>query len=178
MMERPRKMKRVSFSAVIHKEGINPYVDPPLGTGLKIGRGKGVIPVKVLLDGQPFQANLMPLGPQRTKAGPGQHHRLYLNGLMRQAVGKDHRDKIRVVLQLDLKPRVEPMNPALARALKKDPQAQKVFKGLSPSHQKELKRYLNHLKSQEALHRNVGKVMGYLRNAKTRWFGKKKPVKP
>jgi len=166
-------MKKVLFQAVIRKEGINPYVDPPLGTGGKLGK-RGVIPVKVLLDGKAFQANLMPLGAKRTKAAPGRHHRLYLHGFMRKTVGKDTGDRIKVVLELDSKPRVEPMNPALSRALKKDAKAKKVFEGLSPSHQKELKRYLNHLKSPEALQRNVDKVMGYLRKSQARWFGKKK----
>jgi len=72
-------MKKILFQAVIRKEGINPYVDPPLGTGEKLGKW-GVVPVKFLLDGRPFRANLMPLGPKRTQAAPGQHHRLYLHG--------------------------------------------------------------------------------------------------
>ena len=175
-MEGPKEVKSVSFSAVIRKEGINPYVDPPLGAGTELGREKGVIPVRVLLNGKPFLANLMPLGPKRTKAALGKHHRLYLHGIMRKAIGKETGDRIRVKLELDLKPRVEPMNPALAWKLKGDSKARKAFEGLSPSHQKELKRYLNHLKSPEALHRNVDKVMGYLRQSRARWFGKKKPV--
>jgi hypothetical protein len=169
-------MRKVSFSVVIRKEGINPYVDPPLGTSGKLGK-RGVIPVKVSLDGKAFRANLMPLGAKRTKAAPGRHHRLYLHGIMRKAIGRDTGDRIKVVLELDLKRRMEPMNPRLARALKKDAKAKKVFEGLSPSHQKELKRYLNHLKSPEALQRNVDKVMGYLRKSQARWFGTKKPVK-
>src|ERR1039458_6798237 len=168
-MGRKEKIRTLSFSALIRKEGINPYLDPPLGTGkellasrsLGVGRGRegGVIPVEVHLDGQPFKANLMPLGPQRTQAAPGKHQ------------GK----RVRVILKLDLKPRVEPMNPGLASELKKDPKARAVFEDLSPSHQKELKRYLNHLKSPEALQRNVDKVMVYLRKSQARWFGKKKP---
>ncbi len=188
-------MKKVSFSTVIRKEGINPYVDPPLGTGSKLSGKKGVIPVKVILGPstaptprlrgtgragrgtQIFHANLKPLGPKRTKAAPGIHHRLYLHGIMRKAVGKDVGDRIDVVLQLDLKPPVVPMNPALAGEFKKDPKAKGVFGGLSPSHQKELNRYLNHLKSPETLQRNIDKVMGYLRKSRATWFGKKKPVR-
>jgi hypothetical protein len=167
-------LKKVSFSALIQKEGINPYVDPPLGTGVKLGGKRGVIPVKVWLDSRAFRANLMPLRPKRTQAAPGIHHRLYLHGIMRKAVGKDVGHRIRVVLQLDLKPPVVPVNPALAGELKKDPKAKRIFEGLSPSHQKELKRYLNHLKSAEALKRNIDKVMGYLRKSQATWFGKKK----
>lgn len=167
-------MKRISFSSVIQKEGINPYVDPPLGTAAKL-RKKGVVPVKVRLDGQFFRANLMPLGAKRTKAAPGRHHRLYLHGVMRKTIGKDKGDRVRVELTLDTKPRVEPMNPALVKQLNKDRNAKAVFEGLSPSHQKELNRYLNHLKGGEALQRNVDKVMKYLRKPGASWFGKKIP---
>jgi hypothetical protein len=170
-------VKKVSFQAVIKIEGINPYVDPPLGTGAKLGGKKGVVPVKVWLNSLPFRANLMPLGLKRTKAAPGTHHRLYLHGMMRKAVGKDVGDRVKVLLQLDLKPPVVPMNRALAVELKKDPKAKRVFEGLSPSHQKELNRYLNHLKSPETLQRNIDKVMGYLRKSRATWFGKKKPVR-
>ena len=168
-------MKKILFQAVIRKEGINPYVDPPLGTGDKLGK-KGVVPVKVLLDGKPFQANLMPLGARHTKEALGKHHRLYLHGIMRKTIGKDVGDRVKVQLMLDTKPPVEPMNPALVRKLRSDVKAGSVFKRLSPSHQKELNRYLNHLKSREALARNVDKVMRYLRQSRVTWFGKKKPV--
>jgi hypothetical protein len=163
----------VRFLAVIRIEGINPYVDPPLGTGEKLG-GRGVVPVKVSLDGKPFHANLMPLGAKRTKAAPGKHHRLYLHGVMRKAIGKDVGDRVKVELAFNAKPRLEPMNPALARKLRKDAKARRVFEGFSPSHRKELNRYLNHLKSKEALERNVDKVMRYLRQSRATWFGKKK----
>jgi hypothetical protein len=163
----------IRFSALIRKEGINPYVDPPLGSGEKLGK-RGVVPVKVSLDGWPFRANLMPLGAKRTQAWPGKHHRLYLHGVMRKAIGKDVGDRVKVELVFDSKPPVVPMNPSLARKLRKDKKAGKVFENLSPSHQKELNRYLNHLKGPEALARNVDKVMRYLRQSRATWFGKSK----
>lgn len=166
-------LKPVRFSTVIRKEDINPYVDPPLGTGGKLGR-HGVVPVRVSLDGISFRANLMPLGAKRTKAPPGKQHRLYLHGTMRKTIGKDVGDRVRVELKLDTIPRVEPMNPTLFRMLRDDLKARKAFESLSPSHRKELNRYLNHLKSREALQRNVDKVMRYLRQSRATWFGKQK----
>jgi Bacteriocin-protection, YdeI or OmpD-Associated/Domain of unknown function (DUF1905) len=167
-------MKKVVFQSLIKKEGINPYVDPPLGTAQTLGYVGGVVPVRVLLEGKPFKANLMPLGAKRTKAKPGTHHRLYLHGLMRKTVGKDFGDPVKVVLAVDKSSRAEPMNPAFAKALKKSPRAKAAFARLSPSHQKELNRYLNHLKSPEALSRNLFKIMDYLLTPRTTWFGKKK----
>ncbi len=167
-------MKKVSFQSIIKKEGINPYVDPPLGAAQTLGSTGGVVPVRILLEGKSFKANLMPLGPKRTQAKPGTHHRLYLHGVMRKTIGKDLGDRVKVVLAVDKAPRVEPMNPALAKALKKSPKAKAAFGRFSPSHQKELNRYLNHLKSPEALKRNLVKVMGYLTKPKATWFGKKK----
>jgi hypothetical protein len=167
-------VKKVSFKARIRKEGINPYVDPPLGTAQTLGYMGGVVPVRILLEGKPFKANLMPLGVKRTKAKPGTHHRLYLHGIMRKTVGKDLGDRIKVILAADKSSRVEPMNPALAKAFKKNANARMTFPKFSPSHQKELNRYLNHLKSAEALKRNLVKVMGYLTRPQATWFGKKK----
>jgi hypothetical protein len=167
-------MRKISCHAPIRKEGINPYVDPPLGTAQTLGYVGGVVPVRVLLEGKPFQANLMPLGAKRTKAKPGTHHRLYLHGIMRKAVGKDVDDQVKVVLAVDKWDRTEPMNPALARALRKSAKAKAVFTKFSPPHQKELNRYLNHLKIKEALNRNLAKVMAYLTKPKASWFGKKK----
>src|ERR1700676_3534522 len=98
-------MKKIAFSATIRKEGINPYVDPPLGTAVALGRKKGVVPVKVWLDPdanpglRSFRAHLMPLGAKRTKAKPGEHHRLYLHGLMRKAAGKDTGHRIQITLE-------------------------------------------------------------------------------
>lgn len=165
-------MKKVIFSALIQKEGINPYVDPPFGTGKRLGK-KGVVPVNAWLDGKPFAANLMPLGAKRTQAAPGLRHRLYLHGIMRKAIAKDVGDRVKVVLEVDPKPRIEPMNPALAQQLKKNPKAKVNFGKLSPSHQKEFNRYLNHIKGPEALERNVGKVMKFLKRPGATWFGKK-----
>ncbi len=164
-------MKKVTFSAVIRKEKINPYVDVPVHLGKRWDR-KGTVPVQALIGGKIFKANLMPLGRQRGFE-PGQVHRLYLNLPMRQAAGKDVDDRIRVIVTLDTRPRVTPMVPALARELRKDPSARKVFEKLSPSHQKELLRYLGFLKGEEALKRNVEKVMRHLKDPKTTWFGKK-----
>jgi hypothetical protein len=173
-------MKKVGFSATIRKEGINPYVDPPLGTAAALAKKKGVVPVKVWLDPdenpglRPFRANLMPLGAKRTKAEPGEHHRLYLHGVMRKAVGKDTGHRIQVILEWDRKSRTEPMNRALGKAFRKGHKAMEVFGSLSPSHRKEINRYLNQLKSQEALQRNLAKVLDYLTNPEATWFGKKK----
>jgi len=167
-------MGKVSFRAKIEKEGVNPYVDPPLGTAGVLGRPGGVVPVRVLLEGKPFSANLMPLGQKRTRAKPGTHHRLYLHGVMRKAIGKDVGDRVKVTLALDTRKREEPMNPALAKRLRRNAKARKVFEAFSPSRRKELNRYLNHLKGREALARNLRKVMGYLTNPGATWFGKGK----
>lgn len=165
-----KKPSTVCFSAVILKEGVNPYVDTPIGAGKVLG-AKGTIPVVAQLDGKNFKANLVPLGLKRGFAS-GSHHRLYLNAIMRTGIGKETGDKIRVFLTVDRAVRTTPMVPVLAQALKKDATAKKVFDKLSPSHRKELLRYLGFLKSKEALQRNVKKVMKHLRDPKVTWFGK------
>jgi hypothetical protein len=159
-------LKSVSFEAEILLEGINPYVDAPLDTG-KMWRRKGNIPVRIELDGERFLATLVPLGSKRTPLGPGRLHRLYLNGVMRTKVGKDVGDRVQVSLSMDNRVRRVPMVPALAREFRKDLKAKAAFEQLAPSRRKEVLRYLGSLKSDEAVERNVLKVMRTLRSPRS-----------
>ncbi|MBI4452906.1 DUF1905 domain-containing protein [Candidatus Woesearchaeota archaeon] len=61
--------------AIIHKAGINPYVDVPANIIKKFGIG-GYIPIKGKINDKKFIQALVPLGNFR--------HRLYINTYMRQ----------------------------------------------------------------------------------------------
>jgi Bacteriocin-protection, YdeI or OmpD-Associated/Domain of unknown function (DUF1905) len=145
------------FTAKIKIIGINPHVLLP-GTQLKqlftqTGKDKGAIPVRGTLDGHAFLQTLVKF---RGK------WRLYLNGPMRKSCGKDVGDTLRVRVAFDPVERMTPMPPALAAALKKNPDAEVAFNGLSASRRKEIMRYIGHLKSDEAVARNVQRAVGFL----------------
>jgi hypothetical protein len=145
------------FSARIEILGINPFVFVPerhLRTLLQAaGRDRGPIAVRLLLAGVQFRQNLL------------KSHgawRLYLNTPMRKALGKDVGDRIQLQLQFDAAPPKEAANAALVQALRDSAVAKAAFQGLAPSRKKEIWRYLNALKSEEARARNVQKVVQWL----------------
>lgn len=107
---------------------------------------KGPIPVKGRANGAGFQTTIVKL---RGK------WRLYLNGEMRRQAGIDTGDKASVELAYDPKP------PAvdIALALDKNRKAKIAFAKLTPSRQKEIFRYLNWLKTEETLDRNIKKLI-------------------
>ncbi|MBC7937751.1 MAG: DUF1905 domain-containing protein [Rhizobacter sp.] len=151
-----------AFSAAIEIIGINPYVLLPEKVLQNIfndaGKDRGPIPVNGTIDGHPFRQTLVKY------AGCW---RLYLNGNMRTACGKDVGDRAKIVLNYDALERITPMHPALAEALQKNKAAHQLFKQLPPYMQKEMMRYINNLKTRASIEKNVNKALGFL-------FGKEK----
>jgi hypothetical protein len=140
---------------------INPCVVVPEKTVMALraesGRNQS-IPVQATLQGKPFKANVV------RYRGAWQ---MYLNGVMRKAAGVDVGDRASVTLKFDAVPRLTPMPPALAKALKAQPRAKAEFDALSPSRRKELLRYLGNLKQAASLERNIGRMLRYLLGRKT-----------
>ena len=157
------------FSARISIIGVNPYVIPPQRVLTFIfrdaGVSKGAIPVKGTLDGHGFHQTLVKYNGK---------WRLYLNTPMRKKAGLKVGDRAAFRLAYDGKPRPTPMHPKFKAALRKNAEAKKVFDGLSPSRQKEINRYINHLKSKEALTRNIKRAIGFLQS-RDRFIGRDKP---
>jgi hypothetical protein len=148
-----------SFSAVISKIGINPYVLLPGAVLENIfqqsGKDKGALPVRGTLNGKPFIQTLVKYSGK---------WRLYLNMPMRKAAGIDVGDTATVAIEYDPAPRVVPMHLKLKQAFAKNKKAKTVFDELSPSRKKEILRYIGFLKSEEAVQRNVEKVIRDLLN--------------
>jgi hypothetical protein len=117
------------------------------------GKTKGPIRVRGKLNGKDFIQTVV-----RYQAA----WRLYLNAQMRLDAGIDVGDEARVRLEFDPTPRDVPMHRQLGRALSKNRDAKSAFAKLTPSRQTEILRYLNSLKSAEAVARNVEKVVRQL----------------
>lgn len=150
-------MKIPSFETRIEIIGINPYVLLP-ETVLEIlfeqaGKTKGPIPVKGTLNTHPFAQTLVKYSGE---------WRLYLNGPMRKAAGIDVGDIAKVKIAYDGKERKTDLHPELKKALKSNKKALTVFQGLPPYLQKEIMRYINHLKSKESIDKNVKRAIGFL----------------
>lgn len=159
-----------SFSAKIFIIGINPYVLLPAAVlravFLEAGKDKGPITVKGTIDGHSFIQTLVKYDGK---------WRLYLNEPMRRACGKEVGDKAEFELSYDGAERITPMHPALEAALQKDKKAMAIYNQLPPFMQKEIKRYINHLKTQVSVEKNVEKAIGFL-HGKQRFIGRDQPL--
>jgi hypothetical protein len=146
-----------SFSAIIEKMGVNPYVLLPESVlqsiFKKAGKEKGAIPVRGTLNRKKFLQTLVKYSGK---------WRLYLNTPMRNAAGIDVGDIAHVKIEFDPQLRIIEMHPLLLAALKKDPSANAAFEILSPSRQKEIKRYITNLKTEGSVMLNVAKIIRHL----------------
>ena len=158
-----------AFSSKINIIGINPYVLLPAALlkylFQKAGKDKGAIPVQLKIGGKDFIQNLVKYSSK---------WRLYLNGPMRKALGKDVGDIIEIQIGFDPRPRTTPVHPKLKKAFKENPTAKKAFEKLSPSRQKEILRYINFLKSEESVDRNIQRAIAHLTSNKP-FIGRGKP---
>lgn len=160
---------RIYFKAKIYIIGINPFVLLPMEAlaqlFIQAGKSKGPIQIKGTLDGHPFKQNLVKYSDK---------WRLYLNTPMRKAAGKEVGDFVEVQIAFDPSPRIIPMHPKLQIALKKNKEAMEVYQSLSPSLQKEILRYINALKTEMAINKNIKKAIAFLLG-KERFIGRDKP---
>ena len=142
------------FNATIYKLGINPVVDPPervmKSLFSRAGRTKGPIPVRGKLNGAEFRQTLVKYSGS---------WRLYVNGVMLKASGTKVGDEVRVDIEFDPSPPEVRMPDALANALRADPLARGAFYSLAPSRRKEILRYIGSLKSDEAIEKNIARLL-------------------
>ena len=146
-----------SFTAKILIIGINPYVGIPedvLDALFKqAGKTTGPIPIRGWLNGKEFLQTLVKYQGI---------WRLYLYTPMRRDAAIDVGDNAIIEIEFDPEPRIVPMHPTFGRALSKNKEAKAAFEKLPPSRQKEILRYLNSMKTDESLVRNIEKVIQYL----------------
>ena len=152
-----------SFSATIYKIGINPYVYLPEDVlnalFQQAGKSKGPIPVRGTIDGKRFIQTLVKYQGE---------WRLYINGEMRRAASVDVGDQVHIKIGFDPVPRIEAMHPKFKTALAKEKAAQMAFERLTPSRQKEILRYLNSMKTETSLERNIEKIIRHLLGKQTK----------
>jgi len=158
-----------SFKAKIQIIGINPYVLLPANVLKKIftdaGKDKGAIQVKGTLNGFSFIQNLVKYSGK---------WRLYLNGPMRKGANAEVGSTVKVEIAFDDKTRLTPLHSKLEKALNKNKKAKQTFEKLAPSRQKEIVRYINSLKTEESVDRNIKRAIGFL-TGKENFVGRDKP---
>lgn len=159
-------MKNNMFTARLEIIGINPFVFVPEEILKAIfetsGRDKSPIPVKGTVNGSPYKQNLMKyLGEWR----------LYINFTMLKNSPKRIGELLEVSVEFDRCNRIISIHPKLDQAIKQDPITLKNFESLVPSRKLELIKYINNLKTEESIQRNIDKVIRHLKG-EIDFFGK------
>ena len=148
---------KMRFTAKINIIGINPYVLLPAAVLKEIfkqaGKDKGPIPVRGKLNNHSFIQTLVKYSGK---------WRLYLNSPMRRGANADVGDTIKVDIEFDAKERTITMHPKLEDALNKNTMAKLAYEKLRASRQKEITRYLNSLKTEESVDRNIKRALAFL----------------
>lgn len=159
----------MKFSAKINKIGINPYVFLPISVLKEIckqaNKNRSPIPVTIQIEGKNFIQNLI-----RYKG----KWRLYLNMPMRKVAGKDVGETITIDIKFDAIERIISMHPKLEAALNENKDAKNIYNSLPVSRQKEILKYINFLKTNEAVDKNVKRAIQFL-SGKERFIGRDKP---
>lgn len=159
----------MAFKAKINIIGINPYVLLPASVLKEIfkqaGKDKGPIQVKGKLNAYPFIQTLVKYSGK---------WRLYLNTPMRKGANADVGDTVNLEVKFDAKQRTIAMHPKFEAALNKNNKAKLAFEKQSPSRQKEIIRYINSLKTEESVDRNIKRAIQFL-IGKEKSAGRDKP---
>lgn len=154
------------FKAKIDIIGINPFVFVPEAylsyLFEQAGKEKGKIPVRMKIDGHEFKQTLVKYAGE---------WRLYLNMPMRKAAGKEVGDEAVFEIEFDTEERTITAHPRLLQALAKNAAAKAIFDQQAPYLQLEIIRYINHLKTEESIERNVKKAIQFLLG-KERFIGR------
>ena len=145
------------FTAKLEIVGINPFVFIPQEILNELfetsGKNKSPIPVKGTVNGKEFKQNLMKyLGEWR----------LYINLTMLKDSPKRIGEILEIFIEFDDSDRTISIHPDLDKAIKENPVALQNFENLIPSRKSELIRYINNLKTEASIQRNIDKIILHL----------------
>jgi len=147
----------------------NPFVFIPLKILKNIfqqaNKDKGPIPVRGTINGKNYKQTLVKYSGD---------WRLYINMNMLKNSPKRIGETIDAEIEFDPSDRTIEPHPKLIKALADNKKANDVFKKLSPSRQKEIIRYISHLKTEKSVEKNVIRAINFLLG-KDRFVGRDKP---
>ena len=128
-------------------------------------KDKGTIPIHGTINGKAYQQTLVKYSGD---------WRLYVNMNMLKNSPKRIGEVIHVEVEFDPSDRTILPHPQLVQALKEHPEANDVFQKLSPSKQKEIVRYIDQLKTEASIHKNIIRAINFLLG-KGRFVGRAHP---
>lgn len=150
--------KIYAFTAELKKIGINPYVSVPEAILQSIfedsEKSKGTIPISGKVNGKPYLQTLLKFKNE---------WRLYINTAMLPISPKRIGEILEISISFDPNKRKVEMHPLFLEKLNQDNIALAIYESLAPSLQKEINRYLNGIKREENLLKNIQLALGFLK---------------
>ena len=128
---------------------MNVALDVPAAVSDAFGIG-GHVPAVGTADGAELTATLVPVG--------GGRHRLFLNGAVRDAIGKEAGDSVEIRVRLDLSDRTPETPMGLREALAEDG-ASEAWQALAPSRRKECLVWLADAKREQTRAARIGRIV-------------------
>ena len=156
MAQKYKNPGRIAFEAVIKTtDGGGAFVEFPYDVEEKYGV-KGRVPVKVAFDGIRYTGSMVRMGTEC--------HLLLILKEIREKLGKDRGDRIRVTVDLDDAPRVVVLSPDVEAVYKKSGVLDR-YRAMSFSHQRERNLWIEDAKQDETRKRRIAKSVEELRKA-------------
>jgi len=137
------------FDAVVRFVGALRCVDVPAAVSKAFGQGR--VPVRVSIGKAVGQTSLVP----RKDGG----HRLFLGAAIRKAAAVEAGDRVRFVIESDPKGGEPDLPPALAAALRRTAGAMEEFLARTPADRRQLVRWVEQPKSDDARSNRVRKAV-------------------
>lgn len=149
--------KKRTFSAKIHAhDSGGAFVEIPFDVEQIFGSKRPK--VKATFDGEPYRGTAVRMGTEC--------HLLIVLKAIREKIGKDAGDKVRVTIEPDTAPRAIKAPKDLAAALKAKPAAAALWKELSYTHKREYVQWIEEAKKAETRERRVAKAIQMLVDGK------------
>jgi Bacteriocin-protection, YdeI or OmpD-Associated/Domain of unknown function (DUF1905) len=149
--------KKHTFTATIQNAGGGgAFVDIPFDVEKAFGSKKPK--VKAMIEGVPYRGTLVRMGSEC-------HMLIILKGI-REHVGKDFGDEVKITVEPDIELCVIEVPKDLLKELKKDKDAKTFFDKLAYSHQKEYVKWIEDAKRDETRQTRIVKTMEMLKQGK------------
>ncbi|KAA0217307.1 MAG: DUF1905 domain-containing protein [Leptolyngbya sp. PLA3] len=142
-----------SFTATIQSAGSGgAYVEIPFGVEEAFGSRRPK--VSVTFDGQPYRGTAVRMGSEC--------HMIPILKAIRERIGKQPGDTVKVTIELDTQPRVITPPKDFDAAMKAEPVAAVFWKTLSYTHQREYVQWIEDAKKPETRERRIAKAVTML----------------
>lgn len=148
---------KYTFKAKIYKTGINGCVDVPSEVTKRLTIDKGRVRIKGKINGFDFSTTLMPVKDAQ--------HRLFVNHAMMRGAQTGLGQTATFKIEQDTKKvqKEYPSPPILAARLKEH-QLTAAFNQLTTSRKQDILKYLNYVKTEATLLKNIDKLINQLKS--------------